>query len=243
MATGDVPDLVYRLRTLLPPWFPNQGQAPVLDAILTGIATLLSTSYGFIQYARAQSRISTASGGWLDLIAWDFFGSRFQRRPTETDLSFQPRLKKELIRPRLTRPAIISMVRDLTGFTPSLIEPFNGQDLGGFDLGNLALDAAGGMGATNHNNQIWVTAFRPITYGLQIAAGFDAGPGGFDTGLLELLDPQVLPSVVADAEITARIQQTVAQGIFANIGIISPPPAIAWDVPGVDWDQPGTTWP
>lgn len=242
MATGDAADILVRLRALLPPWFPNQGTAPVVDGVLSGIASLFAGSYALIQYARSQARISTASGGFLDLIAWDFFGARFQRRPAETDESFQPRLLKELVRPRQTRAAIAQMVEDLTGFAPSIIEPWNGQDLGGFDLGNLAFDAAGGLGSLQ-GNQIWVTAFRPITYGLSIVAGFDAGPGGFDSGLLELLDPQQLPSVVADAEITARIQQTVAFGIAVNIGVISPPAAIAWDVPGVHWDTPGVVWP
>src|SRR5579862_5296427 len=105
MATGDVPDIVARLRSLLPPWFPPQGAAPIVDGVLTGIATLLSGIYGLIQYARAQSRIATASGAWLDLIAWDFFGSRFLRRTQETDASFIPRIRSELRRPRLTRAA------------------------------------------------------------------------------------------------------------------------------------------
>lgn len=243
MATGDTADIAARLRGLTPPWFPNVGSAPVVDAILTGIAALLSGSYSLIQYARAQARIMTATGGWLDLIAWDFFGSRFQRRPTELDSSFQPRLLQELVRPRLTRAAIAQMVFDLTGFQPSIIEPFNGFDLGGFDCGNLAFDTVGGYGATNENNQIYVTAFRQVTYGLTITGGFDAGPGGFDAALLQYIDPAALPSVVADAEIVARIQQTVASGIKVNIGVISPPAAIAWDVPGVDWDQPDTSWP
>lgn len=243
MATGDVADIRTRLRLLLPPWFPAQGSAPVIDGVLTGIATLLSSSYSLVQYARQQSRVLTATGAWLDLIAWDYFGSRFQRRATELDASFGPRIATELIRPRQTRAAIVKMMVDTTGFQPSIVEPWNGQDLGGFDLGTLAFDAAGGMGNTNQNNQIYVTAFRPISYGLNIVAGFDAGPGGFDSALLEMVDPAQLPSAVADAEILARIQQTVAAGILVNATVISPQPAQYWDNPNMNWDQPNTNWP
>ena len=76
-----------RLRALLPPWFADD--APVLDGVLTGVAALLVFVEGFITYAKAQTRVATSTGGFLDLSAFDFFGVRFRRRTGELDAGFQ----------------------------------------------------------------------------------------------------------------------------------------------------------
>jgi hypothetical protein len=123
MATGDVDDLISRIRANLPPWFPNQGQAPVLDAILAGIATLLANVYALISFAGLQTRIKSASGAFLDLIAWDYFGGRFTRLPGESDQAFLARLLPELIRARVTREAIQAALEAVTGYPVRIIEP------------------------------------------------------------------------------------------------------------------------
>src|SRR5262245_61050768 len=72
-----------RLRLLLPPWFGSMS--PVLDGVLSGIAAILAFAFSLFQYVKRQTRISTATDGWLELIAWDFFGARFPRRKNEND--------------------------------------------------------------------------------------------------------------------------------------------------------------
>lgn len=130
MATGDQADILSRLRLLLPPWFPPLGQAPVIDGALTGIAYLLAGSYGLIAFARAQIRIATSTGAWLDLTAWDYFGGRFTRRPGETDATFSARIREEIIRPRVTRSAIRAALIEITGFPVRIIEPSRLVDVG-----------------------------------------------------------------------------------------------------------------
>ena len=73
--TGDQQDMMARLRTVLPTrWFPDS--APVLDGLLSGLASGWSWAYQQLQYVKAQTRIATATDVWLDIIANDYFGSR-----------------------------------------------------------------------------------------------------------------------------------------------------------------------
>ncbi|MGX7707968.1 hypothetical protein [Methylobacterium sp. Gmos1] len=159
MGTGDPDDMVARLRALLPPWFPDDD--PILDGLLGGIAALLAFTYDLIADLKRQTRIATATGGWLDLIAFDYFGIRFGRRPDEADDAFRPRILKELLRPRATREAIVEALVDLTGRTPLIAEPWNPGDCGAYDVGTMAY--AGSVEAV------------PVS-------GYDAALGGWDAG-------------------------------------------------------------
>lgn len=156
--TGDADDMLARLRALIPPWFADD--APILDGLLAGIAAVLAFAYRLVAYAKRQTRIATASDTWLDLVALDFFGSRFRRRPVESDDAFRPRILFELLRPRATRDAITTALIDLTGRPPVILEMFNPGDCGGYGIGGFAYagggdavpvsgygDPAGGYGA------------------------------------------------------------------------------------------------
>src|SRR5258708_6660257 len=125
---GTIPDIVNRLRATLAPWFPDPSAAPVLTSLLTSQADAFAFIYQYLQFAAKQTRIKSATGGWLDLIAWDFFGSRFLRRLGEPDPSFASRLIKEILRPRQTRAAITQMVVDLVGTPPQIQEAWNPFD-------------------------------------------------------------------------------------------------------------------
>src|SRR5260364_357770 len=63
-----------RFKSLLPRWFGDQ--TPVLDALLHGLAATARHAHRLIEYARLQTRLQTATGGWLDLIAADSLGMR-----------------------------------------------------------------------------------------------------------------------------------------------------------------------
>ena len=45
--------------------------------------------YGLTAYARLQTRIATATDGFLDLISFDFFGRRCPGKPQESDAAFR----------------------------------------------------------------------------------------------------------------------------------------------------------
>src|SRR4051794_13359328 len=103
MATGDANDMLARIKALLPAgWF--KGDTPVLDAVLSAAAYGLSFIYSQIAYAKLQTRIGTATDGFLDLISFDFFGGSLPRRKQEVDASFRARIIATLLRAKGTRP-------------------------------------------------------------------------------------------------------------------------------------------
>ncbi len=137
-AIGSQADALARLLALVPSsWFKSPD--PEVQAILNGFASNEAYVYSLIQYMRAQSRLWTTTDGFLDIAAWDFFGSAFLRRPAEPDASFAPRLIAELTRPRITRASIVSALKSLTGNTPAILEPWNTGDCGALNVGTLAL--------------------------------------------------------------------------------------------------------
>src|ERR1700678_4320225 len=100
--TGDQSDFRNRLIAVMPgSWFPDS--TPILDALLGGLAAAWSPIYNMLQYVKSQARISSASDVWLDLVAWDFFGRRLKRRPSESDDRLRDRIMLEMFRERATR--------------------------------------------------------------------------------------------------------------------------------------------
>jgi hypothetical protein len=127
--TGDQTDIFNRLKGLLPNgWF--QEPTPVLDALLTGIASALSYAYGLIAYSYLQTRIRTATDYFLDLISLDFFGTAWQRRANESDTSFRNRILALLLLAKGTRPGMSNMLTVVTGNKPRIFEPIRVADTG-----------------------------------------------------------------------------------------------------------------
>src|SRR5258708_32694004 len=117
-TVGTIADIVNRLRATLAPWFPDLPSAPVLNAVLTSQADQFAFIYQYLQFAANQTRIKTATGGWLDPIAWGYFGAPFTRRLNEPDASFAPRVLKEVLRPRRTPAAVQQLVVVPVGTPP-----------------------------------------------------------------------------------------------------------------------------
>src|ERR1700729_57514 len=196
MAIGDTTNNTYRIKHTLAPWFGDLSERPVLNSILTAIGDSYSFCYSYYQFAKLQTRFTTAPGGWLDLFAWDYFGGRFTRRPNELDSSWQPRILQEILRPKQTRAAVVIALEDLTGQVATIVEPWSPQDYGGdgaFKTGKptviggvhylvnappLAGAAicggygSGGYGSLSYNNQVFVQAFRPANSGIPNVAGY-----------------------------------------------------------------------
>lgn len=130
MATGDQNDILQRLKGALPRWFGDN--TPILDALLQGLAWAGSFVYSLWAYAKLQTRIKTATDGWLDMIAADFFGSSLMRSANQSDASFRARIIINLIRERATRAGVIKVLQDLTGRTPIIFEPQRPLDTGAY---------------------------------------------------------------------------------------------------------------
>lgn len=223
MATGDQNDNVQRQRAVIPPWFPDADNAPVLTSILKGTGSVFAFVYDFLTEAAKQTRIRTATGGWLDMIAWDFFAARFVRRNEETDSSWQPRIIKEILRPRQTKAALSQMLVDLTGNVPVIQEAFSPSDFGSYGTGTMAYGAGLGYGSLLYSNAVFITAFRPASNGVPFIAGYNAYGGGYGVGWLSYIDMSLVTGPVTDEEIYARIQETIAAGITAWVAIQNGP--------------------
>ena len=176
MAIGDKNDILTRLKGVLPAWYPQT--TPILDGVLSGFAQIGSWAYSLLLYTTLQTRISTATDSFLDLAAFDFFGFRIRRQPSETDANFATRIKAEVLRPRISRAGISKALSDLTGKAPVIFEPWNTGDAGGWDTGSFAYagqnPATGGGGAWDaaggYDLNVWEFDATPA-YGLQTSGG------------------------------------------------------------------------
>jgi hypothetical protein len=129
-TTGSSADIVRRIHRVLPKrWF--QWGAPIRDAILGGLSDSAAWCYDLIGYARAQTRLATAYGVWLDIFALDFLGRYLQRNGAPDD-TFRAQIKATVLRERVTRKGMVNAVTALTGKAPWIFEPWNTGDTGAY---------------------------------------------------------------------------------------------------------------
>jgi hypothetical protein len=155
-------NIVFRLQKWLPNgWFPTALGTRIF-ATLAGASAALSTVLAQITYVKLQTRIKTATDGFLDLISWDFLGTALPRRPVEVDNAFRARILANLFRARVTRAGMIATLTMLTGRAPRVFEPKRPMDTGGWG-GNPFGGYGVAGGYTNpaiQNYQALVTAYR-----------------------------------------------------------------------------------
>jgi hypothetical protein len=215
MATGDIADVLTRLKALLPNgWFVEP--TPILDGFLTGIAWALSQVYGLIAYARLQTRIATATDGFLDLISFDFFGSSLPREAQESDAAFRSRIQAELLLERGTRKGLIRALQILTGRTPWVFEPARPADTGGYDTNSMGYNVAGGYGSLLLPYQAFVVAYRPLSSGIPNVAGYGISAGAYNTpSEAEYASPSMILGAISDASIYNAIASVIPAGTIA----------------------------
>lgn len=215
--TGDRDDIAARLRSFLPPWFADES--PVLASLLLGLATALAFVYGFIVYATLQTRIRTATGGWLDLISQDFFGTELPRKGGQSDTSYRAQIIANLFRERATRAGMVRVLTDLTGVAPLIFEPRRPRDTGAYG-GPLGYGRAGGYGSLLLPFQCFVTAFRPAGQGIANVAGYGISTAGYSTPSQgEYASIDMVTKTVTDQDIYDAIDRTkpVATIIWTRI--------------------------
>jgi hypothetical protein len=143
MAMGDQSDFTSRLLRLLPiGWFPSA--APRLNAALQGAAAALSAAFAMLTFVRAQTRVQTASGSFLDLISEGYFAGALPRLQYEADVPYSSRIRYNFTAPRGTRDGMMQMLEQITGNTPIIFQPNRVGDC--MCLASLANPQAAGSG-------------------------------------------------------------------------------------------------
>ena len=221
MSTGDQADFVARIKAVLPGgWF--RDDTPTLDAVLNGIAWALAQAYALAAYARLQTRISTATDGFLDLISFDYFGNALPRKSGENDDSFRPRILAQLFLERGTRRGLIRTLEILTGRTPKVFEPARPADTGGYNTNSCGYGLAGGYGSLLVPYQAFVTAYRPTGQGIPYIAGYNSPEGAYNTASqTEYANQSLIQGAVTDADIYAAIDAAKPAGTTIWTNIIS----------------------
>ena len=225
---GDLSDFVSRLRTVLPKrWFAEQS--PNLESLLSSIATPWVWLYSLIAYVITQTRLATATDGWLDLIAFDYFGRNLVRGMGETDFAYRGRVQVALLQEAATRSAVEAGLQDLIGTQSAIFEPANCMDTGSYgtattgtntlDTG-MAYGQAGGWGSLQLPLQFFVTVTRPATPGVGLLAGYGTPNGGYGEGAISYIDLSLLPGNVADADIRATLCRLLPINAVAWLRII-----------------------
>lgn len=223
MATGDRGDMFSRLVALIPvSWFTS-GYAAIRDALLQGAAQGLSWVYDMLAFVRLQTRIATATGGFLDMISFDFFGYTLLRKAGQSDASFRARIIANIFRERGTRNAITKVLVQLTGRAPIIFEPQRPMDTGAYGLA-YGYARAGGYGSLLLPYQSFVTAYRPSGGGVANVApyGVPGGStgGGYGVGSHEYAALADVQGQVTDSDIFSAIESVRPAGytIWARIG-------------------------
>lgn len=221
MATGDNADVLARLKSVLPSWFPQS--TPILDGVLSGFAQIGAWGYSLLQYTQAQTRIATATDGFLDLAAFDFFGLRVRRKAAQPDAVLRGVIKAEVLRERDTRRGMIKALTDLTGTPVSIFEPSYAYDTGGYNTYGLAFDETGAWGSRDLPFQMFITVVEPIGAGVPNVAGFDTGYGAWGGGYSSLIDKNAITGNVTNQDIYDTVEATRAAGVTCWVNITTPP--------------------
>jgi hypothetical protein len=225
--TGDQTDVFKRLKSYLPPWF-GAGPTPVLDSLIGGIAWALAGVYAFYAYAKLQTRIRTATGFWLDMIAADYFGTAIVRKPGQLDPSFRAYIIANLLRPRATRPSMQSLLLAITGQEPILFEPNRPYDTGAFHSPtSVGYFREARYGSLAVPFTAMITAYRPLAEGGLAGAGFYNAPR--TTAFHNPLSPSYFNDLsldtvfVDDADIYAAIEANKVAGTICWVALTAPP--------------------
>jgi Na+-transporting methylmalonyl-CoA/oxaloacetate decarboxylase gamma subunit len=179
MATGDQGDIESRIESYLPRgWFGDLIEAPIIGALISGMASVFAVMYLLIMFFWAQTRLDTSSGGWVDIWASDFLGNSLPRKSGESDASYIARIKIAIFQKRATRPAMMSVLTQLTGNAPIIFEPARPLDSGclGANTGVNSFCGVARMGSLACPFGALITVFRPQVSGGSAGAAYSNAP-------------------------------------------------------------------
>lgn len=217
---GSAANLLDRVRKVLPRrWF--QWGPPIRDALNGGLSDLAAWNYSLIGYAKAQTRLATAYGIWLNIWCYDFLGMTLTRGGLQDD-TFRALIRATVLQERVTRAGMIAAVTALTGNVPWVFEPWNTGDAGGW--GNKASGiisggqfgygvGKGGWGNLYLPGQIFMKVFRGSPSGVPNVAGWGTVAGGYGVGAIAWVNSKTAQVGVTDEMILDLINLTKPTGV------------------------------
>jgi hypothetical protein len=245
MTTGSSSDITSRVKGLIPKrWF--KWVAPYRDAIIGGLSDAASLCYNLILYARAQTRLATAYGIWLDIFAYDFLGRTIMRNKLADD-TFRAIIRATILQERVTRAGMVKALMTLTGKTPSIFEPWNTFDTGAYSnastpYGSMGYgQGRGGYGSMNLPGQTFIKVARGSPSGVPNVDGYGNVIAGYGAGSIEYVGPGTELSGVTDAMIYQLINMTKPTGSTCWVAFfIAMPPVLTTDSGVILTDASGT---
>jgi hypothetical protein len=211
----DAATFAVRLKCLLPKgWFANN--APILGAVLGAFSDPWAWLSQTLTYVASQTRIETASDGWLDLIGVDFFGDSLRRRSGEADEIYRTRIKSSILMDAGTRQSLIDGVGRLTGSIVQVFEPFNCFDTGGYGGtdapsggggGSFAYGSTGGWGSLELPYQVFITIVTGPQEGEPMPIGYGGSRGGYSAGSLVYTSLSQTPGSLTDDDIRQIVKR------------------------------------
>ena len=232
MTTGSSADIVSRVKQEIPKrWF--SFVAPYRDAILGGLADSASWCFGLIGYARAQTRLASAYGIWLDIFAYDFLGLFLTRNNAEDNV-FRALIRATILQERVTRPGMVNAITTITGGNvPMVFEPWNTFDTGAYSApggarapnqyGSMGYNVGrGGYGNMNLPGQVFIQIVRGFGSGVPSVVGYGNAPGGYGVGNIEYVGPSSELWGVTDAMIYDLINKTKPTGTTCWVAFQTP---------------------
>lgn len=247
--TGDPADILSRVKQLIPKgWF--QWVAPYRDAIIGGLSDSASWCFGLIGYARAQTRLATAYGIWLDILSFDFLG-RFFVRAGAADDTFRALIRATILQERVTRAGMNNAVTALTNNVPWIFEPWNTFDTGAYSspvptgpkYGQMGYGIGmGGYGNMNLPGQAFMKVARRAASGVPGVSGYSDPIAGWGTGAIEYIGPTSELAGVTDDMIYRLISTTKATGTTIWVAFQVPTTTVLTDAGGtILLDDSGNT--
>lgn len=234
--TGDQNDVFARLKSALPSrWFGSTSDSmPVVDSLLAGIAAGLSFIYSLYAYAKNQTRLASMSDGFLDLFAYDFFGSTIQRKANQSDASFKAVIQANLFAEKATRKGVVKVLTTLTGRAPVVFEPNRPADVAIMGVPTAGAQNYMGIQTSMYAGparmasmavpyQAFITAYRPQVTGGSAGGAFMDAPtqAALNTPLAKSYMNSLTfqSSAATDADIYQAVDQAKPAGTILWVAI------------------------
>lgn len=225
MTKGSSDDIQNRLWRLIPKrWFA--WKPPNYAALTGGLSDLASWCHGWTVYAKAQSRLATAYGIWLDILAYDFLRRQLMRNGSQDD-AFRALIRVTILQERVTRAGMISALTTITGKVPWVFEPWNSYDTGAYSsrakgkkYGSMGYGVGrGGYGNMRLPGQVFLHVYRSASSGVPGVAGYGSSIGGYGVGRIEYIGRNTVLTGVTNEIIYQVINQTKPTGSTCWVAI------------------------